>query len=382
MMSMPRNTSPVRPSDDARVLLFSQRNLNRLMYQCFMYEFEDVVHSVDRVDLLAPPSQNTSELQHLTHRAKNIVRKSVGRLPIGDIEPIAIERDYDLLFAVLQFPWQAIYLNRLKDWRRRCRKSACFLAESWTTMLTNSANFFRILSEVDYIFTHSEISAAALSHFLGKRCYCLPFAVDTERFSPGLLNPARSIDVLGIGRTSPGVHQALLELTYRGNLFYHFDTAQTFQVRDYLEHRVMLAELLKRSRFCLAYKHNVSMAQLTGGDEALAPRFFEAAAAGAVTLGIPPDCSEYRACFDWQDAIVHFPYEPDRLEEILSTLDDQPERLASASRNNSPVAQAARLGQSLEHGARDRGPRSRYEAAVEARSTLPDGRRIALRYEF
>ncbi|HXJ41229.1 MAG TPA: glycosyltransferase [Bryobacteraceae bacterium] len=316
------------------MLIFSQRNLNRLMYQCFIYEFEDVVGEIDRVDLLAPASLYTTEVRQLAHRVRNTARKSVGMLPVGDIEPITVERDYDLFFAVFQFPWQAIYLNRLKGWRKRCGKAACFLAEAWTTMLSTSREYYLLLAEVDYIFTHSEVSAAALSDLLGRKCYCLPFGVDAERFCPYPAGPERSIDLLSIGRTSPDVHKALLRISADLGLFYHFDTAQNFQVRDYIDHRLMLAELLKRSRFTFAYKHNVNMTRLTGGDEALAPRFFEAAAAGSVILGMPPDCDEFRACFDWKDAVIGFPYDTGGVQEILSALIAQPERLVAASLNN------------------------------------------------
>lgn len=330
-MPVEENTST---SSDARVLMFSQRNLNSLMYQCFIYEFEDVVREVDRVDMLAPDSRYRGEAGQLAHRVNNVARKSVGLLPLGDIRPVEIERDYDLFFAVLQFPYQAIYLNQLKGWRKRCRKTACFLAESWTTMLTSSREYYLLLANIDYIFTHSEVSAAAVSKLLGKRCYFLPFAVDAVKFCPSPIFPDRSIDVLAVGRHSSHVHDALLRMSAEQGLFYHFDTAQPFRVKDYRQHRTMLAQLFQRSRFSLTYKHNVDMTSLTGGDEALAPRYFEAAAAGSVLLGIPPDCDEYEACFDWEDAVIDFPFKSGDVQAILSGLDAQPQRLAAARIHN------------------------------------------------
>jgi hypothetical protein len=331
---MPVTPNTLASPGEPRVLLFSQRNLNSLMYQCFIYEFEDVVREVDQVELLEPHSPYSSEAQQLAHRGRNLARKAAGMLPVADIQEIRIERDYDLFFAVFQFPYQAIYLKQLTGWRKRCNKTACYLAESWTTMLATSRKYYLQLAEVDYIFTHSEVSAEALTSLLGRRCYFLPFAVDAVRFCPAPAFPARSIDVLAVGRHSPLVHDSLLRTMEQDGLFYHFDTAQPFRVKDYRQHRAMLAHLMKRSRFTLTYKHNVDMTSLTGGDESLAPRFFEAAAAGSVMLGIPPDCDAYDACFNWDDAVIDFPFEGGDVNKILAGLMAQPERLAAASTNN------------------------------------------------
>jgi hypothetical protein len=96
----------------------------------------------------------------------------------------------------------------------------------------------------------------------------------------------------------------------------------------------MLANLIKRSRYFISYKHNVNIANVTGGQEALGSRYFEGAAGGAVMIGIAPDCDEYRAAFNWEDAVIPVPYAPVDVEGILSELDVQAHRLATASRNN------------------------------------------------
>jgi hypothetical protein len=187
---------------------------------------------------------------------------------------------------------------------------------------------------MDSIFTHSEVSARALTQLLGRPCHFLPFAVDALQFCPASAFRERSIDVLAVGRHSPRVHKELVRLSQEDGLFYHYDTAQPFRVRSYVEHRRMLAELCKRARFTLTYKHNVDMNALTGGDESLAPRFFEAAAAGSVLLGIPPDCEDFRNCFNWDDAVIDFPFDGGDVRGILAELSRQPERLAAARTNN------------------------------------------------
>lgn len=81
------------------------------------------------------------------------------------------------------------------------------------------------------------------------------------------------------------------------------------------------------------YKHNVNIAGVTGGQQALGVRYFEGAAGGAVMIGIPPDCEEYYDAFDWDDAVIPVPYSPADFETTLSELDSQPQRLARVSKN-------------------------------------------------
>ncbi|MDJ0591592.1 MAG: hypothetical protein QNJ72_16605 [Pleurocapsa sp. MO_226.B13] len=40
---------------DTRILVWSQRNIENFIYNSCLYEFEDIISSVDAVDLVAPP---------------------------------------------------------------------------------------------------------------------------------------------------------------------------------------------------------------------------------------------------------------------------------------------------------------------------------------
>jgi hypothetical protein len=72
----------------------------------------------------------------------------------------------------------------------------------------------------------------------------------------------------------------------------------------------------------------------SAGEQALATRLFEGAAGGAVVLGTPPKASEFGELFDWTDAVVDIPVEPDDMRAILRDLDAQPERMSRARRMN------------------------------------------------
>lgn len=116
-------------------------------------------------------------------------------------------------------------------------------------------------------------------------------------------------------------------------LSYVYDTTSGGTVRDHREHCALLAHLMKRSTFFLAHRINDTEARLqrTGGEESLAFRYFEAAAGGAVMLGSEPRTPEFRACFDWPDAVIPLPHDSSSVVEILHDLQGQPDRLAAAS---------------------------------------------------
>src|SRR3954469_1349438 len=108
-------------SSPPRVLLFSQRQFDRMVYQCWKYEFEDVICEVDSVDLLAPPLKAESRFGNLRRRVLDKTRLSLGFLPEVVTEEVEINRDYDLFFAAFLFPAEAGSLRNLKGWRERSR---------------------------------------------------------------------------------------------------------------------------------------------------------------------------------------------------------------------------------------------------------------------
>ena len=116
--------------------------------------------------------------------------------------------------------------------------------------------------------------------------------------------------------------------------FYVYDTVTNFPVIDSMEHRRLTAEMIKRSRYFMAHKHNVNATNQTGGDEALGSRLFEGVAGGAVLLGLAPDCPEFGECFDWPDAVIPLPVELTDVAPFFSDLDAQTARLQAVRRRN------------------------------------------------
>jgi hypothetical protein len=157
--------------------------------------------------------------------------------------------------------------------------------------------------------------------------------VDALRFAPVSASAERSIDVCGIGRRSDVTHAALMEFARRDGRFYYYDTmrrsggarsggaAVTFGVIDAKEHRLLLANLLKRSKYFIANRAWADSPGLTRGKDEIACRFYEGAAAGAVMLGEPPDTDDFRTEFDWPDAVVRTPFNAPDIADTIRALD-------------------------------------------------------------
>jgi hypothetical protein len=109
---------------------------------------------------------------------------------------------------------------------------------------------------------------------------------------------------------------------------------RTFRVSDPEEHRLLLANLLRRSRYYIANRSRVNEPEFTMGRDEISSRFYEGAAAGTVMLGEPPRTPLFEAQFDWPDALITFPFDSPEIARLLAELDADPERLSRVQCNN------------------------------------------------
>jgi len=139
-----------------------------------------------------------------------------------------------------------------------------------------------------------------------------------------------------------------MRLAREGRIFYYYDTVaasgagrkeRTFRVDDAAEHRLLLASLLRRSRYFIANRGRINEPEYTRGNDEISGRFYEGAAAGTVMLGEPPRTAEFERQFDWPDAVIPLPFDSPDVGRRLAELDQDPARLARIRRDN--VANAA-----------------------------------------
>lgn len=315
---------------DARVLLLSRRGLDPVISRCCPYEFEDVIGTVDQVDLLVPAYRRRSYFI-LDLAVNKLGRKAAA---LGGVNPgiraQRLSQNYELFFAVFQFATDAAALNAVPGWRERSRLAACWLEELWAGDIHRLQAQLALLRRFDVIFTNCLGSVEGLARETGRPVVYQPPGVDALRFHPGVPPVERVIDVYNMGRRHPATHQALLEWAREERRFYLFDTFQgNITVQDPAEHRLQLANLIKRSRFFLANRAKANVEGETKRQEELGFRFFEGAAGGAVMIGEAPAVSVFRDNFDWPDALIPMPFGGTGIGELIAELEAQPERLAS-----------------------------------------------------
>ena len=332
----------------AKVLLLSQRRIADLVAYCLAYEFEDTFAAVtdaERIDV--------TDFQGLefSRRAYKLVRLASGsptlarRLSPYPRSKVILERNFELFFPVFSHTYELYSLEAIPNWRERCNKAACFIAEVWSDMLPTY--LLEFLTSFDHIFVGLRHGVQEVSRLTGRPCTYLPLAADVLRFTPAPIDQPRPIDVCNIGRRSPVTHQALLEEVQRQQSFYYYDTVaasgtdlkqRTFRVDNPQEHRRMLATILKHSRYYIANRSHINSPKFTAGRDEISARFYEGAAAGTVMIGEAPRTEEFTRQFNWPDAVIHVPFDCPDIGRILADLNGDPERLRAVRRNNAREA--------------------------------------------
>ena len=324
-------TQRSRPSrgDAARVLLFSMRNLRNHVARGPGYEFEDVICRCDSVDVIAPapPPEATSRI------ARWLDRTTAGNRPKIDGR-IVVDKEYELFFAFCLDPQDLRYMNLVEGLREKCRRLVCVVGELWPGMIGQAREGLEVLRRFDFVFSNFQSSVEAIREATGRPCYFLPPAADALLFCPSPKSPARCIDVYNIGRRPAGLHEALMKRAECCDFFYVYDTVGNFPVLDAREHRALLANLIKRSRYFVAYPAKFDKPGETNGLEEIGSRFFEGAAGGAVLVGGPPRCAAYDHGFDWPDAVIPTDADGAQVAALIAELESDARRTARIRRDN------------------------------------------------
>lgn len=327
----------LRSNQKPRILVVSMRGFHSQAYRSPEYEFEDSICTFDYADILTPVLASGG-VSTLKKRVGNYVARatSKGKFLKSGCIPSIVDREYDLLFFICQQYWDLACINSIKAWREKCRKAVLWIDEIWAKEIGNHKTrlCFELAKDFDYIFTTQSSSINAISNLVQRPCYSLPYGVDTINFCPYPQLPQRSIDIYSIGRRSPIVHKALLEVAERQNFLYLFDSLKGLEMMDYKEHRTLYSNLIKRSRYYIANKAKFDAVDQTGDQEELGSRFFEGAAGGTVMIGTPPVCEAYKTYFNWSDAVIEIPYDAANVGEIIAELDAQPDRLNRIRKDN------------------------------------------------
>jgi glycosyl transferase family 1 len=339
-----QDADPV-PGRSGRILLLSMRQVANLVGYCALYEFEDVVADLMGAEIAGPTSLDSLEFSRRVYKLVRYLSRSarVAGLLRPRMGELALSGDCDLFFPVFNHAHELFALHAFRGWRDRSRFAACYIGEAWDHQLP--VYLLELLKDFDHVFVGVKSSADAVARICGRPCTFLPMGVDALEFCPHPAAPARLIDVCGIGRRSPVTHEALLDFARRTGRFYYYDTLQsmprgklakqlTFRVSNAREHRMLLANILKRSRYFIANRAWVDAPGVTRGRDEIAARFYEGAAGGAILLGEPPDNEDFRTQFGWTDSVIRMPFDAPHVAEVIAELDADPARSARIRQDN------------------------------------------------
>jgi hypothetical protein len=327
------------PQENARILILSLRHIRNLVYNYCLFEFEDLISEIDSVDLVVPPQYNLSS-QVITKIAKGGARINKNFNYINpSFTSFKLEKEYDLFLVILEDARHFLPINFIKNWRNKCKKTVCYLVETWDGDLEKFKYYLPFFQDFDYIYSGTACITEQLANIIGRPCIYLPTGVDAIKFCPQKPFSERFIDVCSIGRRSTITHEALLNLAAEKEFFYSYDTfavsgSKLIEPSHPQGHRRMMANLLKNSRYFIANYAKADLPDTIKTQQEIGYRFFEGAAAGAVMIGCPPNLQLFNQYFDWQDAVIPIPFDAPNIADIISELDAQSDRLAKISRDN------------------------------------------------
>lgn len=330
------------PSTIPRICLASLRGSNSHAAWCSNYEFEDVICGIDDVDLHSLQPGSGFEFRRRLARTmiwKPGLHRAIPHFNPG-LKPVRIERDYDLFAFICMGPADLIYLSAIQGWKERCRKKICFMVEFYSGWTKEYAHHLRLLEGFDHVTQCFSGSVSAVQQVTGIPSHHVPLGADVFRFTPYPNPPARTIDVYSMGRRSEVVHQSLLKKAASRELFYIYDTIPGLlvQPKDHRQHRDLVANCAKRSRFFAAYPAKVDVAEETRGQSEVGARFYEGAATGALLLGQAPTIPAFAKEFNWPDAVIDVGRTEADLEAAMKPFLSDPARLAALSKRNAVEA--------------------------------------------
>ncbi|MBL8327514.1 MAG: glycosyltransferase family 1 protein [Rubrivivax sp.] len=336
---MPLSTSPddilaFHTHPAARVAVVSLRGTQREVWRALPFEFEDLITQMDAADIVGPAAVvRRSPFQKRVQRALQRFVKPRPYAPA--VRPLpTTDRLYDMLFVPIGDFGELGLFKQLRPWMESSRVRVAWIVELWSQSIPLNAGAIRQLQHFDIIAVGCENSVEPLQKALGKPCFYLPAGVDAMRMMPGDPPAPRHIDVYQMGRRSNATHQALLTMSNQRGWYYLYDTSWGLETNDPVQHRALLANTIKRSRFFIANRAKVDAPQQTGGQQEVGFRFFEGAAAGTIMLGEIPDTPSFKQLFGWEDAVIALPFGSDNVEAVIDELLASPERMAAIQARN------------------------------------------------
>ncbi len=305
------------------------------------YEGQDVLQEVDDVDLIClepGPGYEFKERwqRRLLHR--DFSRRLIFQNP--GLRKVRLAQEYDLFLAMCQYTHDFVHINAIEGWEDKCKVSVCWIDELWLAELPQCEYWIHALKKFDYVFVSCLETVETLSKVIDKPCRWLPGAVDALRFSPYPSPPSRVVDAYSLGRRCKEIHKELFRAAENGSIFYLYDTFEgaLSDVYDHRQHRNLLSNVAKRSKYFMVAPGKVNSPDETRGQQEIGRRYYEGAAAGTVMVGQAPNCESFREMFPWSDAVIKIQADGSDVMDVIARLDRVPEQVLAISQRNASEA--------------------------------------------
>ncbi|SJM90446.1 conserved hypothetical protein [Crenothrix polyspora] len=323
-----------------RICILTTRGFSLDVFRCGFYEGQDILLDIDDVDLIYLEPKKGYEFRKTLH--EKIIWHDITKKMVTinmTLQPIKLTKEYDLLIAYLPHCEELIHIPAIRRLKDHCKTSICWINELWAKDVQDpkfNEAWLSGLEQFDHIAIGLDATAKAVSEVLKRPCAFVPTGIDALRFNPYPDPSARVIDIYSMGRAWQGLHESFLDIAAKKKIFYVYDTVNTGStpVRDYRQHREMLANIAKRVRYFVVAPAKMNSTNETGGQIEIGARYFEAAAAGAILLGQSPDCESFHNMFNWPDSVIEIQPDGSDAADVLSSLATQPDRLMEMSRRN------------------------------------------------
>ena len=320
----------------ARFAFFSSRRLNSHVCRCWGYELENIVTMMDDAEIITPtyvpPKKSKWE-----GGFRRVLERSFGIRYFSrpwKVKPVSGNRNrYEVLFAFCQEVNDLRHLESFGNWKNSAAIKVCWVDELWLDYAKAFPKQVDLVRQFDFVFMNFRETADYLRS-QGINAIHVPPGVDSLRFSPYPDPPPRVIDVLSMGRKAQRTHESLLRETKHGR-FYVYDTSNLPNVGSASDHRLMMANNIKRAKFFLVQKAKADEPNQTKGQVEVGSRFFEGCAGGSVLIGDPPDCPTFHEQFDWEDAVIHLPFDAEDVSMLFDPSTFPKERMEAIHRRNS-----------------------------------------------
>jgi hypothetical protein len=306
-----------------------------------IYDGQDVLLDIDDVDLICLKPRRVCQLRQSIQQ--RIVWHDFTRTFIFAnmaFEPIRLNKEYDLFVAYFPLIRDLIQVPAVRGWKDCCRTSVCWIDEIYAADIPKLKYWLAALIPFDHIVVGYSGAVAAVAEAMKRPCHAVPIGVDAIRFSPYPRPLDKVIDIYRMGSGSEGLHQALLDLAAKKDMFYVYDTfvASDIKIHNHRQHREMLANVVKRSRYFIVAPTTRRLPDATGDQIEIGLRYYEGSAAGTVMIGQIPYCDTFNMLFNWQDVVIEIEADGSNIAEVISGLEAQPKRLLEISRRNAMEA--------------------------------------------